>query len=246
MAGSVFAGERRIDKPGREACSRDAAAQRCAARVLPFVSRGGLKLQCRPRSLPLDVRKAGWRSTSVRRPAASPTACCSGAQAEGLRGRRMRLWAAPREASLRSPGHLAASGSTLASSRPSHRARSRSTVLVADVSFISLRLVLPSAVKRLLAPGRPGWPPSSSPSSKRGRGEVGRGGGGARSWRRGRGPSRALRSTFVRDELHLSVRGTIDSPIAGPTGNVEALLVADKRVDPALEADGESYWRAEA
>jgi len=46
---------------------------------------------------------------------------------------------------------------------------------------------------------------------------------------------------FAEAECGLRVRGTIDSPIAGPAGNVEALLVAAKpgataappRTDPA-------------
>ena len=94
-------------------------------------------------------------------------------------------------------------------------------VLVFDVSFISLRLVLPSALP-FLAPG--GFLVALvKPQFEAGQAHVGTGG--------------VVRDPAARQAsidgikhlvagLDLEVLGVIDSPIAGPAGNVEALLAA--------------------
>jgi 23S rRNA (cytidine1920-2'-O)/16S rRNA (cytidine1409-2'-O)-methyltransferase len=88
-----------------------------------------------------------------------------------------------------------------------------------DVSFISLRLVLP-AIVRLLAPGA-GLVALVKPQFEAGRGEVPRG---------GVVKSEATRRRVVSEietagrELGLEVLGTIASPIRGARGNEEFLL----------------------
>lgn len=91
-------------------------------------------------------------------------------------------------------------------------------LLVADVSFISLRLVLPAAVP-LLSPGAEAVL-LVKPQFESERGEVGRGGivrdPGVRS--------RALaRVVSAAEALGLSPLGTVESPITGADGNVELL-----------------------
>jgi len=101
--------------------------------------------------------------------------------------------------------------------------------IVADLSFISLKLALPPALA-MAASGA--WLIALvKPQFEAGKGEVGKGG--------------VVRDPIVRQrcidgivdftqrECGLSVRGVIDSPIAGPAGNVEALLVAEKRATAA-------------
>jgi 23S rRNA (cytidine1920-2'-O)/16S rRNA (cytidine1409-2'-O)-methyltransferase len=95
------------------------------------------------------------------------------------------------------------------------------SILTVDVSFISLRLVLPAALPHL----RPGGTLVAlvKPQFEVGKGKVGKGG--------------VVRDAAAREEAiggirafvesaGLQVAGVMDSPIAGPAGNVEALLVA--------------------
>ncbi len=89
---------------------------------------------------------------------------------------------------------------------------------VIDVSFISLRLVLP-AVRRLISPGA--WVvPLIKPQFEAGPAQVGRGG-----VVRDPAVHRAvLRETLAAaTELGLTPRGLTRSPILGPAGNVEFL-----------------------
>jgi len=94
-------------------------------------------------------------------------------------------------------------------------------VAVVDVSFISLRQVLPSLVP-YLAPGAV-LVALVKPQFEVGRERVAKGGvvkdAAART-----GSIEGI-ARFV-GELGLDVRGAVDSPISGPAGNVEALLVA--------------------
>jgi 23S rRNA (cytidine1920-2'-O)/16S rRNA (cytidine1409-2'-O)-methyltransferase len=94
-------------------------------------------------------------------------------------------------------------------------------VVVIDVSFISLELVLPSVLPRLTAPGL--LVALVKPQFEVGPGGVDKGG--------------VVRDPAVRqaaiDRVRAFVRGQgleevglIDSPVPGPAGNVEALLVA--------------------
>ncbi|MFN7986856.1 MAG: TlyA family RNA methyltransferase [Thermoanaerobaculia bacterium] len=92
------------------------------------------------------------------------------------------------------------------------------SLLVADVSFISLRLILPAAVP-LLSPGADAVL-LVKPQFESERGEVGRGG-------IVRDPDvrrRALeRVVAAAEALGLAHRGTVESPITGADGNVELL-----------------------
>lgn len=92
------------------------------------------------------------------------------------------------------------------------------SLLVADVSFISLRLVLPAAVP-LLAPGAEAVL-LVKPQFESERGEVGRGGIVRVPEVRGRALSRVVAAA---EALGLACRGTVESPITGADGNVELL-----------------------
>lgn len=91
---------------------------------------------------------------------------------------------------------------------------------VIDVSFISLTLVLP-AVARVLGPGRP-VVALIKPQFEAGRGEVGKGGVVRDPEKRALAIARVL--DWARGEGY-RVEGEIDSPIAGPKGNLERLAL---------------------
>jgi 23S rRNA (cytidine1920-2'-O)/16S rRNA (cytidine1409-2'-O)-methyltransferase len=92
-------------------------------------------------------------------------------------------------------------------------------IATVDVSFISLALVLP-AIVRVLGPGR-SIVALVKPQFEAGREEVGKGGVVRDPATRRRAIDRVL--SFARDS-GLAVLGEVDSPIAGPKGNVEALV----------------------
>jgi 23S rRNA (cytidine1920-2'-O)/16S rRNA (cytidine1409-2'-O)-methyltransferase len=97
-------------------------------------------------------------------------------------------------------------------------------VLTIDVSFISLRQVLPAVLPKLLPGGL--LVALVKPQFEVGREKVGKGG--------------VVRDALARQEAidgirrfvaqsGLEVLGVMDSPVPGPAGNVEALLAARKR-----------------
>ena len=175
MAGAVVAGEARVDKPGpagrRGAAApaqgrRGAAALRLARRAQAGEGAGGLPgLAGRP-----HLRRPGGLDRRLHRPAAAAR------RGAGLR-RRRRLRPAPRPGSARDPRVVVREREN-ARALTAEALGERVDLVVGDLSFISLRLVLP-AVKAILKPG--GWALLLvKPQFEVGKGEVGKGGRGAR------------------------------------------------------------------
>ena len=96
-------------------------------------------------------------------------------------------------------------------------------IVVIDVSFISLKLVLPAAIRVLNADGR--IVPLIKPQFEAGRREVGKGG----VVRDPKVHESVLRNTITAaSELGLATTHLTRSPITGPAGNIEFL--ADMRL----------------
>ena len=130
-------------------CTRLAGDRRrrgaAAAPAHPFVSRGGVKL-ARARAF-ASIRRTASASMSALRPAASPR-CCSARRAARLRGRCRPRPASPRL--RRDRGRLDWRRPT--SARSTRHGRRAADLVVIDVSFISLRLVLPAALALAAVP----------------------------------------------------------------------------------------------
>jgi 23S rRNA (cytidine1920-2'-O)/16S rRNA (cytidine1409-2'-O)-methyltransferase len=96
-------------------------------------------------------------------------------------------------------------------------------LVVIDVSFISLKLVLPSVLPKLRAGGR--LAALVKPQFEAGPQHIDKGG----VVRDQQARAHAIEGVrvFVAEQ-GLRIDGLVDSPIAGPAGNVEALLVATK------------------
>jgi 23S rRNA (cytidine1920-2'-O)/16S rRNA (cytidine1409-2'-O)-methyltransferase len=95
--------------------------------------------------------------------------------------------------------------------------------MVIDVSFISLTQVLPASLP-FLEPGGL-LVALVKPQFEVGRERIGKGG--VVKDAAARQEAIDAVTAFVREQ-GLSVRGVMDSPVPGPAGNVEALLVADR------------------
>jgi 23S rRNA (cytidine1920-2'-O)/16S rRNA (cytidine1409-2'-O)-methyltransferase len=215
LAGLVVVGEQRVDKPGTRVPVE--AELRLKGDGLRYVSRGGLKLEAALRHFELDVAglvcadigasTGGFTDCLLQRGAARVHAIDVG---YGQLHERLR-----RDVRVISRERVNARHLTEADLPESVE------VLVFDVSFISLKLVVPTAL-RFLGPGGL-LVALVKPQFEVGPEHVGEGG-------VVRDPSARQAAIDAVEALvttlGLRVLGVIDSPIAGPAGNVEALLVA--------------------
>jgi 23S rRNA (cytidine1920-2'-O)/16S rRNA (cytidine1409-2'-O)-methyltransferase len=217
MAGQVYVGKRQMDKPGT-LVPLDADCR--VAEVTPelkYVSRGGLKLEKALDSFHLDP--SGKIAIDVGASTGGFTECL-------LQRRAQRVYAADvghgqLAWTLRQDPHVVVMERT--------NIRHLTTLpepiecAVIDVSFISLRLVLPALVP-LLAPGPETWIVALvKPQFEAGKAEVDRGRGVISDPLIHERVLRELRE-WIPLNIGLQVQGQIDSPILGRDGNHEFLL----------------------
>ena len=217
VASGGGAGERRVDKPGD--LLRDDCELRLKGEGLRYVSRGGLKLEraldhfgidpAGLHALDLGASTGGFTDCLLQRGAADVTAVDVG---YGQLHEKLRQDPRVRSFERSNARALPAELGTF-------------DLLVADVSFISLRLVVPGALEHL----RPGaWIVLLvKPQFEAGREWVAKGGvvkdAGARQ--------RAVESIeALLMELGSQVLGHVESPLLGPAGNVEFLVAARRAV----------------
>ncbi len=220
MAGLVTVDGRPADKPGRAVAAGAEVA--VAGKDHPWASRGGLKLAAAldvfsvdpagKRCLDVGASTGGFTDVLLQRGAAQVVALDVG------RGQLdWRLRQDPRvevvegvNARYLAPGDL-----------PGPFA-----VITIDVSFISLKLVLPAVIPFLAGGGD--IVALIKPQFEVGKGKVGKG---------GVVRDAAMREDAIRDviaaagELGLACLARVQSPIPGPAGNVEELAHLRRRLD---------------
>jgi 23S rRNA (cytidine1920-2'-O)/16S rRNA (cytidine1409-2'-O)-methyltransferase len=215
MAGAVVVGEARVDKPG--ALVDPAAAVRIKEDAAPrrYVSRGALKLEGALAAFPIDpggktcadlgASTGGFTDVLLQRGAAKVYAVDV-----GYGQLHPRLRGDPRVVVRERENARALTAEALGE---------RVDLVTGDLSFISLRLVLP-AVKEILKEGGEAVL-LVKPQFEVGKGEVGKGGVVREEAKRRAaldGIAGAARA------LGFEVIGTAESPIEGPAGNREWLL----------------------
>jgi 23S rRNA (cytidine1920-2'-O)/16S rRNA (cytidine1409-2'-O)-methyltransferase len=222
LAGQVFSGERRLDKPG-QSIAPDAPIE-VRAPAVPYVSRGGMKLAhgldhfgidpAGMVALDVGASTGGFTDVLLRRGAARVYAVDVG---HGQLDWRLRN--DPRVVVLEQ-----------INARHVSREHVPEPVdlVVCDVSFISLELALPPA----LALARPeGWLIALiKPQFEVGKGQVGKGG-------VVRDPAlhQAVCARIARwlgEEQGWRVLGVSESPLTGPKGNRESLIAARRPDHP--------------
>jgi 23S rRNA (cytidine1920-2'-O)/16S rRNA (cytidine1409-2'-O)-methyltransferase len=215
MAGAVVVGEARVDKPGALVdpalpirIKEDAAPQR-------YVSRGALKLERALEVFPIDP--------------AGRTCADLGASTGGFTDLLLQRGAAKVYAvdvgygqlhpKLRADRRVVVRERENARLLTAEALGEQVELVVGDLSFISLRLVLP-AVKAILRPGGDAAL-LVKPQFEVGKGEVGKGG-----VVRDDAKRRAALDAVVEAarELGFEILGHAESPIEGPAGNREWLL----------------------
>jgi 23S rRNA (cytidine1920-2'-O)/16S rRNA (cytidine1409-2'-O)-methyltransferase len=218
LAGDVVAsgggaGERRVEKPGD--LLKEDVELRLKGESLPYVSRGGLKLQAAldhfgidvtgSHALDLGASTGGFTDCLLQRGASHVTAVDVGyGQLHEKLRRDPRVRSIERTNARALPPDLGTFD-----------------LLVADVSFISLRLIVPDALAHLAAGA--GIVLLVKPQFECGREWIEKGG-------VVRDPAARLRAVesieAMLREHGCEVTGHIESPIRGPAGNVEFLVAA--------------------
>jgi 23S rRNA (cytidine1920-2'-O)/16S rRNA (cytidine1409-2'-O)-methyltransferase len=218
LAGSVVVGDQRVDKPGTRVALD--AEIRLKGEVMKFVSRGGDKLDAALEHFKLDV--TGLVAADIGASTGGFTDCLL--QHGATKVYALDVGHAQLHEKLRKDPRVVSQEGVNARQLSEKELPELVGVMVADVSFISLRTVLPACVKRL-APGGL-LVALVKPQFEVGRDAVGKGGV-VRDEEARRGAIEGIRA-FV-TELGFEEIGVIDSPVHGPKGNVEALLAARKR-----------------
>jgi len=217
LAGQVVVGDQRVDKPGTQV-SVDAEL-RLKGEVLPYVSRGGLKLKAAIDRFGLDVR--GRVCADIGASTGGFTDCLL--QEGAIRVHAIDVGYGQLHEKLRTDPRVRSRERVNARYLTAEDLPEKVGVAVIDVSFISLTQVLP-AVLPFLDPGGL-LVALVKPQFEVGRERIGKGG----VVRDAAARQEAIDTVaaFTREQ-GLEVRGVMDSPVPGPAGNVEALLAAGK------------------
>jgi 23S rRNA (cytidine1920-2'-O)/16S rRNA (cytidine1409-2'-O)-methyltransferase len=217
LAGQVVVGDQRVDKPGTQV-SVDAEL-RLKGEVLPYVSRGGLKLKAAIDRFGLDVR--GRICADIGASTGGFTDCLL--QEGAVRVHAIDVGYGQLHEKLRTDPRVRSRERVNARYLTAEDLPEKVGVAVIDVSFISLTQVLP-AVLPFLEPGGL-LVALVKPQFEVGRERIGKGG----VVRDAAARQEAIDTVaaFAREQ-GLEVRGVMDSPVPGPAGNVEALIVAGK------------------
>lgn len=216
IAGSVFTGEQRLNKPGTMIAEDTALEVRSAA--VPYVSRGGLKLahgldhfELDPKGMTaIDVGAStgGFTDVLLQRGAASVHAVDVGHGQLDWR--------------LRNDDRVIVLEKINARHLTTEQIGEPVDLVVCDASFISLRLVLPASLA-LVKPG--GWLIALiKPQFEVGKGEVGKGGVVRDETLHGRVCDEIV--AWLSNHQGWLVLGLTPSPITGPKGNREFLVGA--------------------
>jgi 23S rRNA (cytidine1920-2'-O)/16S rRNA (cytidine1409-2'-O)-methyltransferase len=218
MAGLVYSGEQRLDKPGQtvaEDCRIDLRGQ-----DHPWVSRGGLKLAKALESFPIPVKDATAIDVGCSTGGFTDVMLANGAAkifAVDV-GQGQLAW------KLRQDPRVVVMEKTNARTLNAEIIPDAIDLVVCDASFIGLEIVLPAALS--LTKPKAWLAALIKPQFEVGKGRVGKGG-------------------VVREpELHQEVcdriaawlaalpgwrvHGIVESPIKGPEGNIEFLIVGEK------------------
>ncbi|MGE5259026.1 MAG: TlyA family RNA methyltransferase [Hyphomicrobiales bacterium] len=214
MAGSVRVDGRVVDKPGAQISA--ASLVEISGKDLPYVSRGGLKLEGALNCFELAVE--GWVCLDVGASTGGFTDCLL--QRGALRVYAVDVGYGQIAWRLRQDPRVTVIERTNIRYMPAERIPEPIHLITMDVSFISLRIVVPAVLKFLAPGGR--LLPLMKPQFEVGKGQVGKGG----------VVTDPAQHSKVIAELALFFHGlglecseAIPSPIEGPKGNKEFFML---------------------
>ncbi|WIG98127.1 TlyA family RNA methyltransferase [Myxococcus sp. SDU36] len=217
LAGQVVVDDQRVDKPGT--LIPQEAELRLKGEVMPYVSRGGLKLKGAIDRFGLDVR--GKVAADIGASTGGFTDCLL--QHGAPRVHAIDVGYGQLHEKLRTDPRVRSRERVNARYLTEEDLPEKVGVVVIDVSFISLTQVLPSVLTYLEPGGL--LVALVKPQFEVGPDRVGKGGV-VRDVAARQGAIDTV-TAFVREQ-GLEVLGLMDSTVPGPAGNVEALLVASR------------------
>jgi 23S rRNA (cytidine1920-2'-O)/16S rRNA (cytidine1409-2'-O)-methyltransferase len=214
MAGSVTVDGQIVDKPG--AATRSDSRIEIRGEPIPYVSRGGLKLAGALESFALEV--SGWICMDVGASTGGFSDCLL--QKGAARVYAVDVGYGQFAWNLRQDPRVVVIERTNIRHMPPARIPEAVDLIVIDVSFISLKIVIP-AVLRFLKPGGR-LLPLIKPQFEVGKGQVGKGG----IVRDAEQHMRVIAelSLFFRN-IGLECSQAVSSPIEGPKGNKEFFML---------------------
>ncbi len=215
LAGQVVVDDQRIDKPGTKVAVD--SELRLKGEVMPYVSRGGLKLKGALDAFALEVR--GAVCADIGASTGGFTDCLL--QEGALRVHAIDVGRGQLHEKLRTDARVISRERVNARHLTDDDLPEPVQVVVIDVSFISLELVLPAVLPKLAAGGL--LVALVKPQFEVGPGDIDPGGVVRDQVARQAAIDR-IRAFVVAQGL--TELGVIDSPVPGPAGNIEALLVS--------------------
>jgi 23S rRNA (cytidine1920-2'-O)/16S rRNA (cytidine1409-2'-O)-methyltransferase len=222
LAGQVIVDDRRIDKPGTRVST--ASEIRLKGEAIPYVSRGGLKLKAAIDQFKIDV--TGMICADIGASTGGFSDCLL--QEGARRVHAIDVGRGQLHEKLRRDPRIVSRERVNARLLTEADLPELVDVVVIDVSFISLKLVVPAIVPRMRP--RAMLIPLIKPQFEIEPERLDRGG----VLRDLEARARAIAEVtqFIR-ALGFDIVGSMDCPVHGPAGNVEALLVG--RLNPPRE-----------
>jgi 23S rRNA (cytidine1920-2'-O)/16S rRNA (cytidine1409-2'-O)-methyltransferase len=214
MAGQVVVGDHVVDKPG--ALVPLDAEVRLKGEPLPYVSRGGLKLEKAITHFQLDVK--GLDALDVGASTGGFTDCLL--QHGAARVCAVDVGYGQLAWKLREDPRVTSIERVNARNLDPAQLPFQPQIAVCDVSFISLTLILPRLVEALGPGGRP-IVALVKPQFEVGKDDVGKGGVVRDPTLRQAAVDKCVAAARA---LGCTVEGWVESPIRGPAGNIEFLL----------------------
>ena len=221
LAGQVVVDDQRVDKPGTRVPLE--AELRLKGEVLPFVSRGGLKLDAALKQFSVDVR--GAICADIGASTGGFTDCLL--QRGAVKVHAIDVGYGQLHEKLRKDPRVISRERVNARHLTDDDLPELVSVIVIDVSFISLELVLPGVLPKL----EPGGVLVAlvKPQFEVGQQHIEKGGVVRDPAARQAAIDRITQFVAARA---MSIIGVVNSSISGPAGNVEALLAARKSSRP--------------
>ena len=218
MAGTVFVNHKRIDKPGQQITKESEIDVK--GKNHPWVSRGGIKLEKAILEYNLDCNSVIALDIGASTGGFTDVLLTKGAK----KVYAVDVGYGQLDWKLRQDERVIVSEKTNARFLTDKIIKETLDVIVCDASFISLKKILPSSLQFLK---KNGWLAALiKPQFEVGKGLVGKGG-------VVRDPNLHEEVTndikgWITSEMKMNLLGVVESPILGPSGNKEFVIVVTK------------------
>ena len=218
MAGTVFVNQKRIDKPGQQITKESEIDVK--GKIHPWVSRGGIKLEKAILEYNLDCNSVIALDIGSSTGGFTDVLLTKGAK----KVYAVDVGYGQLDQKLRQDERVIVSEKTNARFLTDKIIKDTLDVIVCDASFISLKKILPSSLQFLK---KNGWLAALiKPQFEVGKGLVGKGGV-VRDPNLHEEVKNDIKG-WITSEMKMNLLGVVESPILGPSGNKEFVIVVTK------------------